>query len=123
MAPQTSYLIGYARVSTADQTAALQHDALTQAGCQRIFTDEVSGATAERPQLAEALGHLRPGDSLVVWRLDRLAVPCATSSTPSRTSTPEASASAHCVNPSTPPPPADAWSSTSSELSPSSSET
>ena len=65
-------LIGYARVSTGDQTLNLQLDALTQAGCDRTFTDTASGAKAERPGLAEALDFLRPGDTLVVWRLDRL---------------------------------------------------
>ncbi len=65
-------LIGYARISTADQTLALQQDALTQAGCTKIFTDVVSGVQAERKGLEEALDFLRPGDTLVVWRLDRL---------------------------------------------------
>src|SRR5512135_859947 len=65
-------LIGYARVSTLEQTLALQQDALTKAGCERIFTDTASGSQAERPGLAEALDFARPGDTLVVWRLDRL---------------------------------------------------
>ncbi len=65
-------LIGYARVSTIDQTLALQQDALTKAGCERIFTDTASGSLAERPGLTEALDFARPGDTLVVWRLDRL---------------------------------------------------
>ena len=65
-------LIGYARVSTTDQTLALQQDALKSAGCERIFTDTASGALTDRPGLAEALSHLRVGDTLVVWRLDRL---------------------------------------------------
>jgi DNA invertase Pin-like site-specific DNA recombinase len=65
-------LIGYARVSTTDQTLALQQDALTKAGCERIFTDTASGALAERNGLEEALSHLRTGDTLVVWKLDRL---------------------------------------------------
>src|SRR6476620_9259005 len=65
-------LIGYARVSTHDQTVALQQDALTAAGCGRVFTDTLSGATAERPGLTQALAFVRPGDTLVVWRLDRL---------------------------------------------------
>jgi DNA invertase Pin-like site-specific DNA recombinase len=65
-------LIGYARVSTQDQTLDLQTDALTRAGCDKIFTDTASGAKIERPGLAEAMSHLRPGDTLVVWRLDRL---------------------------------------------------
>jgi DNA invertase Pin-like site-specific DNA recombinase len=65
-------LIGYARISTQDQTLALQLDALKTAGCDRIFTDKVSGTKAERKGLTEALSHLRAGDTLVVWRLDRL---------------------------------------------------
>src|SRR4051812_49629995 len=65
-------LIGYARVSTTDQTLALQQDALTKAGCERIFTDTASGALTERKGLEEALSHLRTGDTLVVWKLDRL---------------------------------------------------
>jgi DNA invertase Pin-like site-specific DNA recombinase len=65
-------LIGYARVSTLDQTLALQQDALTQAGCEQIYTDTASGIRTDRPGLAQALSHLRPGDTLVVWRLDRL---------------------------------------------------
>jgi DNA invertase Pin-like site-specific DNA recombinase len=64
--------IGYARVSTLVQTLDLQTDALTRARCELIFSDTVSGAKAERKGLAEALSHLRPGDTLVVWRLDRL---------------------------------------------------
>jgi DNA invertase Pin-like site-specific DNA recombinase len=65
-------LIGYARVSTQDQTLDLQTDALTQAGCEKLFTDTMSGVKAERPGLQEAMHHLRAGDTLVVWRLDRL---------------------------------------------------
>jgi len=66
-------LIGYARVSTADQDPALQLDALRRAGCSRTFEDRgVSGARAERPALAAALSYLRDGDVLVVWKLDRL---------------------------------------------------
>jgi DNA invertase Pin-like site-specific DNA recombinase len=65
-------IAGYARVSTEDQTLALQQDALQAAGCSRIFTDTLSGAKAERPGLTQALDHLREGDTLVVWRLDRL---------------------------------------------------
>jgi DNA invertase Pin-like site-specific DNA recombinase len=66
-------LIGYARVSTDDQNLALQRDALEQAGCQQIHEDKLSGAKAERPGLATALSHARAGDTLVVWRLDRLS--------------------------------------------------
>src|ERR687894_10779 len=65
-------LIGYARVSTHDQTLNLQQDALTKAGCDRIFTDTASGAKTERIGLEEALNYVRKGDTLVVWRLDRL---------------------------------------------------
>src|SRR3954463_2371073 len=65
-------LIGYARVSTLDQTLALQQDALTAAGCEHIYTDTVSGSVTTRPGLTQALSHLRTGDTLVVWRLDRL---------------------------------------------------
>ena len=65
-------LIGYARVSTAEQDTALQTDALRQAGCERVFEDTASGAKADRPGLAAALAYLRDGDVLAVWRLDRL---------------------------------------------------
>jgi DNA invertase Pin-like site-specific DNA recombinase len=65
--------IGYARVSTLDQNPQLQTDALTKAGCERIFTDHLSGVRMDRPALAEALNVSRKGDTLVVWRLDRLA--------------------------------------------------
>ncbi len=65
-------LIGYARVSTAEQDTALQTDALRKAGCERIFEDTASGAKAERPGLTAALAYLRDGDVLAVWRLDRL---------------------------------------------------
>src|SRR5260370_13220624 len=65
-------LIGYARVSTQDQTLHLQKDALEKIGCSKIFTDTISGATTERKGLDEALTYVREGDNLVVWRLDRL---------------------------------------------------
>lgn len=65
-------LIGYARVSTDDQNLDLQRDALTQAGCSKLCEDKESGAKAERPGLLLALEVLRDGDTLVVWRLDRL---------------------------------------------------
>ncbi len=65
-------LVGYARVSTSEQNLDLQRHALQQAGCDRLFTDVASGVQTERPGLAEALAFLRAGDSLVVWKLDRL---------------------------------------------------
>ena len=65
-------LIGYARVSTTDQNLDLQKDALNRAGCERIFTDVASGAKSDRAGLAEALKFAREGDTLVVWKLDRL---------------------------------------------------
>src|SRR5205809_7256772 len=65
-------LIGYARVSTQDQTLDLQKDALEKIGCTKIFSDVVSGVKAERKGLEEALEYVREGDTLVVWRLDRL---------------------------------------------------
>ena len=65
-------LIGYARVSTGDQKLSLQHDALNAAGCERIFDDHAFGAKTDRPRLTEALAYLRAGDTLVVWKLDRL---------------------------------------------------
>jgi DNA invertase Pin-like site-specific DNA recombinase len=66
-------LIGYARVSTRDQTVALQLDALRAAGCGRVFEEAASGAQRDRPQLAAALDFMRAGDTLTVWKLDRLA--------------------------------------------------
>ena len=68
---QSGHAYCYARVSTHDQTLALQQDALTQAGCERLFTDTASGAKADRPGLEEALSHIRSGDTLVVRKLDR----------------------------------------------------
>ena len=65
-------LIGYARVSTRDQTPALQIDALQAAGCKKLFEETASGAQGDRPQLTAALDYLRDGDTLVVWKLDRL---------------------------------------------------
>ena len=64
--------IGYARVSTGEQTLDLQRDALAQAGCGKIYQETASGAKADRPVLEEVLSYLRKGDTLVVWRLDRL---------------------------------------------------
>ncbi|KPC50967.1 DNA-invertase Gin [Pseudomonas amygdali pv. morsprunorum] len=65
-------LIGYARVSTQDQNLQLQYDALASAGCKKLFDDKVSGSRADRPGLSKALEMLREGDTLVVWKLDRL---------------------------------------------------
>ena len=65
-------LIGYARVSTQDQNLDLQTEALTKVGCKKIYNDKISGSRAERPGLAKALEMLREGDTLVVWKLDRL---------------------------------------------------
>lgn len=64
--------IGYARVSTLDQSLELQLDALESAGVEKLFQEKVSGAKSDRPQLQAALDYMRPGDTLVVWRLDRL---------------------------------------------------
>ena len=65
-------LVGYTRVSTAEQSATLQEDALNRAGCGKLFHDAASGARAERPGLTAALEFMREGDVLAVWRLDRL---------------------------------------------------
>src|SRR5271155_3494470 len=65
-------LIGYARVSTQDQNLELQVKELIKIGCKKIFEDKMSGARAERPGLKKALEMLREGDTLVVWKLDRL---------------------------------------------------
>tara|TARA_R110001592_G_C13188405_1_gene751978 strand:- start:2044 stop:2601 length:558 start_codon:yes stop_codon:yes gene_type:complete len=65
-------IIGYARVSTADQNTALQIDALTAAGAERIYQESLSGASRDRPELAKCIDTLRSGDTLIVWRLDRL---------------------------------------------------
>jgi len=66
-------LVGYARVSTRDQSPALQLDALAAAHCDRVFQEKASGAARDRPQLKAALDFMRAGDTLVVWKLDRLA--------------------------------------------------
>jgi DNA invertase Pin-like site-specific DNA recombinase len=66
-------LVGYARVSTADQNPELQLDALKAAGCERVFVEKASGAQRERPELIAALAYVRAGDAIVVWKLDRLA--------------------------------------------------
>jgi DNA invertase Pin-like site-specific DNA recombinase len=67
------YRIGYARVSTLDQNLSLQQVALKEAGCEKIFVEQISGAVTDRPALREALDYARSGDTLVVWKLDRLA--------------------------------------------------
>jgi len=66
-------LVGYARVSTQDQKQDLQTDALEAAGCEKVFTEKASGAQRDRPELKAALDYIRAGDTLVVWKLDRLA--------------------------------------------------
>ena len=66
-------LVGYARVSTDDQNLNLQRDALSQSGCEKIFEDRLSGSKAERPGLHQVLQYARAGDTIVVWRLDRLS--------------------------------------------------
>lgn len=66
-------LVGYGRVSTQDQNAGLQEDALHAVGCEKLFIEKVSSGKKDRPQLAAALDYVRSGDTLVVWRLDRLA--------------------------------------------------
>lgn len=65
-------LVGYARVSTQDQKLELQRDALKEAQCERVFEDKVSGAKADGSSLIEALAFMRPGDTLVIWKLSRL---------------------------------------------------
>lgn len=66
-------LIGYARVSTQDQNPELQLDALRKAGCEKLFVEKASGAQRDRPELTAALDYARAGDTIVVWKLDRLA--------------------------------------------------
>jgi DNA invertase Pin-like site-specific DNA recombinase len=70
---RAGYSIGYARVSTLDQNLALQQDALKEAGCEKIFIEQMSGAVADRPALRDALEYARSGDTIIVWKLDRLA--------------------------------------------------
>jgi DNA invertase Pin-like site-specific DNA recombinase len=70
--PGMGQLIGYARVSTTGQELTLQIDALKREGCAKIFEDVASGAKVDRPGLDAALAYLRPGDTLIVWKLDRL---------------------------------------------------
>lgn len=68
----SAHRIGYARVSTRDQNLGLQVDALRKAGCDKIYEDTISGTKSQRPGLDQALDNLRGGDTLVVWKLDRL---------------------------------------------------
>ena len=70
--PMTGLRFGYARVSTIEQNEDLQHDALQAAGCDRVFVDRAAGKLEHRPALDQMLGQLRAGDTVVVWRLDRL---------------------------------------------------
>lgn len=72
MAKNTGTLIGYQRVSTNAQDAQLQADALSEAGCSRVFEDKASGKNADRAGLIAALDYMREGDTLCVWKLDRL---------------------------------------------------
>lgn len=64
--------VGYARVSTLEQNIDLQLDALKGEGCKKVFTDKVSGAKASKPSFEKLLEYVRPGDTIVVWKLDRL---------------------------------------------------
>jgi len=72
-APESGVLVGYARVSTQDQKPRLQLDALKKAGCAKLFVEKATGASRERPELQATLDYMRAGDTLVVWKLDRLA--------------------------------------------------
>lgn len=98
-------LIGYARVSTRGQNLDRQLLALTEAGCARSFADKKSGKNADRPELLKCLDYIRPGDTLVVPSLDRLARSPKTSSPSSATSATLVSASVPSTKHSTPPPP------------------
>ena len=84
---------GYARVSTQDQNLGLQIEALTKAGCEKIFDDKISGSRGDRPGLTKALDMLRDGDTLVVWKLDRLGRSVRISSISSASFTSKASSS------------------------------
>src|SRR5713226_8035402 len=82
-------LIGYARVSTVDQNLALQRDALTEAGCAKIFTEQMSGAVTDRPALHDALEFARSGDTLIVWKLTRIPAKCSSADVAARLSRPK----------------------------------
>ena len=71
--PRPGMLVGYARVSTLDQNLALQRHALTEVGCEKLYIEQMSGAVEDRPALRDALDFARSGDTIVVWKLDRLA--------------------------------------------------
>jgi hypothetical protein len=117
------HLLGYARVSTTDQQPHLQVDALERAGCYRVFIETASSARADRPTLAQLLDQLRPGDTLVVWKLDRLgrSLPHLVDTVTGLAE--RGSGSAASRRRSTPPPPAASSSFMSLPLWPSSNAT
>jgi hypothetical protein len=117
------HLLGYARVSTTDQQPHLQVDALERAGCYRVFTETASGARPDRPTLTQVLDQLRPGDTLVVWKLDRLgrSLPHLVDTVTGLAE--RGSGSAASRRRSTPPPPAASSSFMSLPLWPSSNAT
>ena len=106
-------LIGYARVSTQDQNTALQEDALQKAGCELIYIEKASGAREDRPKLAEMLKHARQGDTIAVWRIDRLARSIKHLIEIAADLKARGSISGACAIPSTRRHPAARWSSTS----------
>jgi DNA invertase Pin-like site-specific DNA recombinase len=119
------HLLGYARVSTTGQQPQLQVDALTAAGCYRVFTETASGARTDRPTLEQLLDQLRPDDTLVVWKLDRLgrSLRHLVDTVTGLAERGVASGSAASRRQSTPPPPAASSSSMSSPPWPSSNAT
>jgi hypothetical protein len=116
--------LGYARVSTTDQHPQLQVDALTAAGCYRVFTETASGARTDRPVLEQLLDQLRPGDTLVVWKPGRLGRSLR-HLVDTVTGLAERGIGFRSLQEAidTPPPPAASWSSTSSRPWPSSNAT